>query len=272
VIISNEGRYETANGKTVDIAADVRNATEKARVIRPGEWTSILNGARGIAERALPASIEITGETTLHAARRMVEREESAGLLVLNFASAKNAGGGFLGGSRAQEESLARSSALYPTLMRGQVYYDENRRCHSTIYTDHAILSPDVPVFCDDDGTLLDEPYRAGFFTMPAVNVGALRPESGDHQRVETVMRGRVEKLLALSVVERYEDLLLGAWGCGVFRNDPAMVARLFHEALLGPDRWAWKLRRVTFAVFDPSTQRENLGAFERVFGKERGS
>jgi uncharacterized protein (TIGR02452 family) len=270
VTISHEGRYQTATGTTILIADDVRAAAEQTHVIRPGEWTTVVRDARGRTERAGSASIQVTGETTLAAARRMVEREGTSRLLVLNFASAKNPGGGFVGGSRAQEESLARSSALYATLVRGQVYYDENRRCRSTLYTDHAILSPDVPVFCDEAGTLLDRPYRVTFFTMPAVNVGALKPGTGDHQRVENVMRGRIEKLLALSVVEQYEDLLLGAWGCGVFRNDPALIARLFHEALFGPDRWAWKLRRVVFAVFDPSRQQENLRAFEQAFEKER--
>jgi uncharacterized protein (TIGR02452 family) len=266
VLITTEGRYRSANGTVVEIGDAVRRSVAETRVVRPGDWPGIVRRGREVPPRADAGRVEVTPETTLAAARRLVEREGAIRLLVLNFASAKNAGGGFLGGSRAQEESLARSSALYASLQEGQEYYDQNRRSRSTLYTDHAILSPDVPVFREDDGALLDQPYVVSLFTMPAVNVGALRPGGGDHARVETVMAGRVEKLLALAAAERFEELVLGAWGCGVFRNDPRLIARLFHDALFGPDRWARKFGRVTFAVYTSARERENLDAFEALF------
>ena len=83
-------------------------------------------------------------------------------------------------------------------------------------------------------------------------------------------MAGRVEKVLALAAAEGFEDLVLGAWGCGAFRNDPRLIARLFREALFGADRWAWKFGRVTFAVFTVAAERENLGAFEALFAPSR--
>jgi uncharacterized protein (TIGR02452 family) len=210
----------------------------------------------------------VTPETTLVAARRLVEHEAAAPLLVLNFASAKHPGGGFLGGSRAQEESLARSSALYASLQTAQEYYDQNRRARTTLYTDHAIVSPGVPVFRDDDGTLLDRAYEVTFFTMPAVNVGALGAGSPAVHQVEPTMAGRVEKVLAFAASEGIEHLLLGAWGCGVFRNDPRMIARLFSDALSGPDGWGRKFRRVVFAVYDRSPGQEVLSGFEKALAR----
>jgi uncharacterized protein (TIGR02452 family) len=269
VLIAAEGRYRRGDGAVVEIGDAVRRCVEETRVIRPGDWPGIVRRGRAVPERAAAARVEVTPETTLAATRRLVERENAVRPLVLNFASAKNAGGGFLGGSRAQEESLARSSALYASLQAGQEYYDQNRRCGTSLYTDHAILSPDVPVFRDDDGTPLDRPYAASFFTMPAVNVGALGPRD-DPARVEPVMAGRVEKLLALAAAEGLEELVLGAWGCGVFRNDPRVIARLFHDALFGEGRWAWKFGRVTFAVFTTERDRENLQAFEELFRPQR--
>jgi uncharacterized protein (TIGR02452 family) len=147
----------------------------------------------------------------------------------------------------------------------GRSIYDQNRHCRSTLYTDHAIVSPDVPVFRGDEGMLLDRPHAVSFFTMPAVNVGALGP-GGDHTRVEPVMAGRVEKLLAFAAAEGFEELVLGAWGCGVFRNDPRLIARLFHDTLFGEGRWAWRLGRITFAVFTTDRDRENLHAFKGCF------
>ena len=83
-------------------------------------------------------------------------------------------------------------------------------------------------------------------------------------------MAGRVEKLLALAATEGFEELVLGAWGCGVFRNDPRLIARLFHDALFGADQWAWKFARVTFAVFTSARERENVEAFEELFVRNR--
>jgi uncharacterized protein (TIGR02452 family) len=83
-------------------------------------------------------------------------------------------------------------------------------------------------------------------------------------------MAGRVEKLLALASADGFEELVLGAWGCGVFRNDPRVIARLFHDALFGEGRWAWKFGRVTFAVFTTERDRENLQAFEELFRPHR--
>ena len=99
------------------------------------------------------------------------------------------------------------------------------------------------------------------------MNVGALGGGERAAEQVERTMAGRVEKLLAFAAAEGLRHLLLGAWGCGVFRNEPRMIARLFHEALFGADRWAWKFERVVFAVYDPPGKGENRGAFEEVFG-----
>ena len=96
--------------------------------------------------------VQVTNETTLGASLRFVER----GLrpLALNFANGIHPGGGFLGGARAQEEVLCRSSALYQTLVDDPMY-EEHRKRPLPDSTDWAIYSPDVPVFRADDGTAL---------------------------------------------------------------------------------------------------------------------
>src|SRR5205814_6075588 len=115
---------------------------------------------------------EVTNETTLDAARRLAA--EGHRVVALNFASARHPGGGFLKGAIAQEESLCRSSGLYESLRDHEMY-----RYHAPMpggmYTNYAIYSPDVPVFKNDDGELLAEPYLCSFITSPAVNAGAIR-------------------------------------------------------------------------------------------------
>ena len=97
---------------------------------------------------ALPAphqtGLHVSHGTTLELARTLVEQYSA--LACLNFASAKNPGGGFLSGSQAQEESLARASGLYATLQTQPEYYDYHRQGSSSLYSDHMIFSPGVPV------------------------------------------------------------------------------------------------------------------------------
>src|SRR5262249_37135212 len=121
---------------------------------------------------AARATIEVTGETTAQAARRLIQRDGVARVAALNFASAKNPGGGFLGGAKAQEEDLARASALYACLITQRAYSDWTRACGSMIYPDHIISSPGVPFFRDDRLDLLEDPFVCSILTAPAPNAG----------------------------------------------------------------------------------------------------
>jgi len=161
-----------------------------------------------------PDEIHHTTETSLVAA----QRESGPQTLVLNFASANNPGGGFKRGAPAQEESLARSSALYPTLVKHLDYYDENRLAGAPLYTDHMILSRDVMVFKDDAGNWLDEPYLVSFLTVPAPN--CMNGEQNSKPVKDALIR-RSQNICAVAEKEGYTDLILGAWGCEVFHNDP---------------------------------------------------
>jgi uncharacterized protein (TIGR02452 family) len=202
----------------------------------------------------------------LSAAHRLVKRFGPDRVAALNFASAKNPGGGFLNGSQAQEESLARASALYVCLQNQMAYYDANRNSGSPLYTDHMIVSPQVPVFRDEDDRLVEEPWEVTIITSPAPNAGAIANEQPESlQQIESVFRSRVEQVLSAAVVFGQTALVLGAWGCGVFRNDPSLVARLFAEFLLYDGEFASAFEQVTFAVLD--RQGDIIAAFADVFG-----
>jgi uncharacterized protein (TIGR02452 family) len=78
-------------------------------------------------------------------------------------------------------------------------------------------------------------------------------------------MAGRVAKLLSVAAIHQHDALVLGAWGCGVFGNDCAEVADLFHKALFG--RFRGIFARVIFAVVDWSVERRFIGPFGERFG-----
>ncbi len=248
--IVERGEYSPRPGSRVVIADDVAAAVAGTRVYTPSELANLLES--GGKPQTAHTEFDVRNETTLSAARRLVVEQGLSNVLCLNFASAKNPGGGFLGGSQAQEESLARASALYETLIAAPTYYEVNRSCGTAIYTDHMILSPDVPVFRDDADQMLGQPYNVSILTAPAVNAGAVC--RNERQRVSLItetMRRRIAMVLAVAARYNYRHLVLGAWGCGVFRNDPAQVAGLFAECLLGQGKYVKCFDKIVFAVLD---------------------
>jgi uncharacterized protein (TIGR02452 family) len=260
--ILREGRYTTPSGGVVEIAADQRAAVEGSLLYRPEDFPAPVPGC---PRETVPATVvEVTGETTLQAARRVA----GVAPVCLNFASARNPGGGFLGGSQAQEESLARSSGLYPCLERLPAMYEHNRQERTLLYSDHMIYSPRVPVFRGDGGELLEEPFLASFITAPAVNAGAVRvnqPES--EPLIRPTMAARLDRVLWVAARHGHRALVLGAWGCGVFGNEPRMVAGLFAEALGPGGPFARCFGHVVYAVFDRTPGQQVLSAFREVLG-----
>jgi uncharacterized protein (TIGR02452 family) len=182
---------------------------------------------------------------------------------ILNFASARHPGGGFLGGARAQEESLARSSGLYFSLNQCPEHYAFHRTQRTCLYSDRMIYSPACPVVRDDAGNWLPEPYVVDFITSPAPNAGAIRQnEPANCQYIEPVLRERAGKILALAAYKQCDALVLGAWGCGVFKNDPGTVARIFGEYLSLKGLYAGYFRQVVFSVYDSSSAQETYRSF----------
>lgn len=195
------------------------------------------------AEKRPAPTIQVTGETTLAAARRL-----GGDLACLVFASARNPGGGFLNGAQAQEESLARSSALYPCLRAAADFYAYHRAHEELTYSDRVIYSPAVPVFRDDKGNLLQAPYPVSFLTAAAPNRSAIARTQPEHLAdVPAILGRRAARVLAVAAAHGHRRLLLGAWGCGVFGNEPATVAAAFAGAL-GKSPW---FDEVVFAALD---------------------
>jgi uncharacterized protein (TIGR02452 family) len=228
VEVVQRGSYHSATGRVVDIAGVVRACLDATRYYSPEELEQLRQEVLRRPAAGFLTVFEVVNETTLAGIARVLS-EGHGPVAALNFASAKNPGGGFLGGSQAQEESLARSSALHASLLRAREFYERHRALPSPLYTDAMILSPDCPIIRDDDGTLLEEPRLATFITSPAPNAGAAannRPE--ELPQVPDVFRRRSQYLLALAASRGYKQLVLGAWGCGVFRNDPGVVAAAF--------------------------------------------
>ncbi|KZP28488.1 hypothetical protein FIBSPDRAFT_908646 [Athelia psychrophila] len=192
---------------------------------------------------------------------------------VLNFASATKPGGGFLTGAQAQEESLARSSTLYRSLMTapGQAFYAAHKRNSKGGYYTHAmVFSPGVVFFRDDDGGWT-EPVEADVLTSAAVNAGAARNTlhgrvagRGEEVKIAAAMRERMARVLFVLQEAGCGHLVLGSFGTGVFQNNVDTVARLWAD-LLAVDGAPFKrsFKRVVFAILGTGTFETFRDAFE---------
>jgi uncharacterized protein (TIGR02452 family) len=250
--ILQAGFYHSPSGERVRIAGEVEFARGHSCLYKPNSlWDDPPSGA-------VESVIEIIEESTLSAARRL----EPTHPCCLNFASARHPGGGFLSGSRAQEESLSRASALYACIAPQREMYDFNNARRTCLYSDYMVYSPRVPVFRDDEGILLEKPYFTSIITAAAVNAGALHRD--EEPLIEATMRQRTAKVMRLAHLHGHSTVVLGAWGCGAFRNDPELIARIFAELLRPGGTFHNVFGHVVFAILDHTRDQVNLGAFRR--------
>jgi uncharacterized protein (TIGR02452 family) len=269
------GGYRTRSGRQVSLAAALADARAGTTIYGPNRVIP----DECLPERVAETLVEVTPESSTVAARRLAEQDPGAGsaraaagsVAVLNFASARNPGGGYVRGAKAQEEALCRASALYETLLEAPEYYEVHRAERSAFYTDRVIHSPGVPVFRDDRGELLEVPFRAGFLTSPAPNAGTIRRQEPERAaEIPAALARRAGLVLEVAALHGYRRLVLGAWGCGVFQNDPAEVAGAFRGLLQG--RFEKVFDQVVFGILDrdPRTREAFTSAFRDFPGHVR--
>lgn len=259
VAVVEAGRYRTAAGAERDIAAEVAAAVAGTRLYLPDQEVAAGPGAGEL-------TVTVTNESSLVAARRLGGDRAEVACLV--FASARHPGGGFRSGARAQEESIARSSALYACQQAVPEFYAYHRAEPDLAYSDRVIYSPAVPVFRDDDGgdgggELLDHPYRVAFLTTAAPNLTAIMRNQPERAvDLPAILHRRAARVVRIAAANGHRRLVLGAWGCGVFGNHPDTVAGAFAAAL----RDQPGLEQVCFAVLDRQPGTPTYAAFQQAF------
>lgn len=244
--VVEKGFYINSLGAKIDFFA-IQQAAEKNTILyTPTDLESLVVDTSYLTGKFQTKFI-VNGLTTLDAVRQEFEADKN--VVCLNFASARNPGGGFLNGSEAQEESIARASGLYNCQLKAEAYYTSNRASESCLYTHHLIYSPNVPILKDEEGEFLQDLVYTSIITAPAVNTGVvLRNEPQNIDKILPVMKERMDMVLALCKKHGHQTLILGAWGCGVFGNDPKTIADLFKELLT--TKYANQFEKVVFAVY----------------------
>lgn len=233
---------------------------------------------------AHPAKIIVSKKRSLEAAGN--KEYEGMKVCVHNFASATNPGGGVVNGASAQEECICRCSTLYPNLTQEAVcrdFYQQHKMLikqgkMNAAYNDDCIFTPGVVVFkTDDDQYRLmaeDAWYRVDVITCAAPNLrnnpsNAMNPGSGANvsdlsvAQLRQLHKKRLQKMLSIAKKEKEEVLILGAFGCGAFRNPAWVVSEAFHEVI---QEFLYDFRVIEFAVYCRPRDVSNYETFCKVF------
>ena len=245
------GSYKNQNGQIQSLNDQLKNCRKYRCEYDPRNpvWVS------SVQLQENKVQFEVTNETTIQACIRLWERTP----LVLNFASGLKPGGGFLTGGNGQEESICRSSALYSMIRDSRMYEFNNRNHRAPYYSDWMTFTPSVPVFRDDDGNFLDGPIPVAFVNAAAVNRSV---RNVNHTLANKIMSQRMHKVLRIAAANNFTHLILGAWGCGVFQNQPRKIAQLWHEVL---SRFDHAFETITFVIPNDKIRQE----FEKLFRTE---
>lgn len=212
-------------------------------------------------------SVEVMRERSFGAAQRLNTELPHARIAVLNFANAFHAGGGVRWGSGAQEESLCRASTLYPLISTPELrdtFYRHHKQVGRPEATDSLIYTEGVVVCKSDDEVPQRLPERE-WVTLDVITCAA--PNLHDTSLAAPTLFGyhvrRAIHMLTVAAAKGVDVLVLGAFGCGAFRNDPAVVARAWKVAL---GEFPPAFDRVAFAVWCPPDNQANYQAFHDEF------
>ena len=231
------------------------------------------------AAKTCSTEITVTRDRSYQAAMRLAAENEGCRIAVMNFANAFQAGGGVTSGAGAQEECLCRTSTLYPLLYRhylSNTFYKHHRTLNTPKATDALVYTRDV-VICKTDEDLPQRMLREQWTKVDVITVAApdLRDKSNIHVPVVgggTYMNSaelfgyhvkRAIHVLTCAAAEGADILVLGAFGCGAFRNDPEVVARAYRTAIA---EFPKVFRKIEFAVYCPPGDTRNYEVFARTF------
>ena len=218
----------------------------------------------------------------LKAAERLVSEGYHPALL--NFASAGHPGGGVITGARAQEETICRRSTLTRSIFSFDANYAsrfhyKHRMGNNYPLTEpldfSAVYSPAVTVFreASPEYKLMENPFQIGIITNAALNLRGKFPirltEDGHMpETAKVITLNKIRTIFRIGLLKGHDSLVLGAFGCGAFRNPPREMAQIFKE-VMQEDEFKDRFRVISFAILSDHNDRSgNLAAFEEVFGK----
>ena len=193
--------------------------------------------------------VNVTKNRSFQAAMRLHKLYPDKKIAVLNFASATNPGGGVTKGSSAQEEALCRCSTLYPVLNTQTLmsnFYNPNRNKKNPLHDDTVIYTPNI-IICKCDKAYPTRLQEKEFVRVDVLSCSApnLREKPGNlynfdgntsikisDEELYQIHVKRAKQILDVAIINNIDILVLGAFGCGAFKNNPYVVAKAYKNIL----------------------------------------
>ena len=172
-------------------------------------------------------SIEICNCSSIDAAIQSYSDYQDKKICLLNFANPIKPGGGYLNGRDSQEQCLCRQTLLYPTIDGNDMYTVNRKNGSRPEASDIMIFSPNVLVIRDNNYNKID-PFKINIISSAAVD-----NRSGNIKNSSEIMKNRIRRIIMTAASENNDILILGAFGCGVFKNDPNETAKNFYDVLV---------------------------------------
>lgn len=224
--------------------------------------------------------ITVSGDRSYQAAMRLHKDNPEAKIAVMNFANAFHAGGGVTKGSGAQEECLCRTSTLYPLLYRRTLrdtFYKHHHDLNTSKASDSLVYTEGV-IICKTDEDLPKRMPKEDWVTVDVITIAApdLRDKSNIHAPLVnggTYMNDaelfgyhvkRAMHMLTCAAAKGADILVLGAFGCGAFQNNPEVVARAYKTVLR---EFPKVFKQIEFAIYRPASGSRNYDVFSKVLG-----
>lgn len=210
-------------------------------------------------EAPLPV-IFVSPTDTYSTGRALQLQSPGSKVAVLNFASPKNPGGGFLKGASAQEENLCLRSTLFPAITIKKFHPMPVVSC---LYTS------DICVFRDGDNLRKDlapeDRYYLDVITSGMVASPKVKDGRYEIPEVRELVRKKIRLVMRLCVDKGVQKVVLGAWGCGAYRNPLQEIVEAFKEVLTdGQEHWEG-VEEVVFAILDRGDMAER---FKELWGE----
>ncbi|OJJ35398.1 hypothetical protein ASPWEDRAFT_40593 [Aspergillus wentii DTO 134E9] len=221
-------------------------------------YPSLLPPLQPSTSQAKP-HITVRNQDTFTAAETILKNNASARTAVLNMASEKNPGGGWLNGALAQEEALCLRSTLAATLYKRYYPLPVYGAVWSGVYVFRGEVDAGCPVYGENEGFSVDVLSMAAL-RRPLVTGGGKYANASDVE----IVKNKIRQILRVLAENKISHCVLGALGCGAFRNPPAEVARIYKE-VLDEDEWRGVFEEIVFAVLDTRGEL-NYKIFQAVF------
>ena len=269
VEIFGDTKYRYQNNKK--LASNINDSIKEQKLILEGDVVNTEPKDNGAGK------VIVSPKRTLEASESYAKQGKN--VCILNFASATNPGGGVTRGSSAQEEAICRCSTLYPCLDYRNMwenFYIPHRNAQNPLYNNDCIFTPNGTVFKSDTNfpELLPETkwWNVNVITCAAPNLrnvpsNRMNPFAGtkkaniSQEELRELLRKRIERVFEVAMANEAEVLILGAWGCGAFRNPPKLVAEIFGEFT---EKYRNCFDTIEYAVFHTEYEKTNYEAFKQ--------